>query len=410
MKLISTIPESPPEIALWRYGLISPLLHRDPGGRSLQEVLDDLATAEYRDPVGGVKRLSPETLRKWLTRYRIGGLAALADQERSDKGKSLVPEAVLDRVRALRADHPRWTLAVIFRTLLQEKTWNGITPSAAALYRCCRLQNLERKPAPANCRSFAFEDFGGLWVADFLHGPRLGIGKQKRKTYLHAILDDASRFVVSAGVFLSEDVENLIAELKRAIRCYGIPQRFYTDNGAAYRSRHLRIVGGRLSIQMPHTPPYRPQGRGKIERFFRTLRDQFLATTNARTIDELRLGLQNWILEYHQTVHETLEVTPLQKRAVLHSVCRLFPETTQIESLFYMERRCRVYNDGTIRFKRRSFEVPEVLPGSRVTILFDPAAPHRVWYGEHLFLARLLDRTANARRFDHPPARKEISS
>ncbi len=407
MKNSSKIPDSPPEIALWRYGLISQLLHRDPIGRSIQEVLEDLATAEYRDPAGRTKRLSPETLRKWLTRYRIGGLAALADQERSDKGKSLVPEPILDRVRALRADHPRWTLAVIFRTLLQEKTWNGIVPSAAALYRCCRLQALERKPVPPECRSFAFENFGELWVADFLHGPRLTDGKQKRKTYLHVILDDASRFVVSAGVFLSEDVENLIAELKRAVRCYGIPQRLYTDNGAAYRSRHLRIVGGRLAIQMPHTPPYRPQGRGKIERFFRTVREQFLATTNARTIEELGQGLQHWIAEYHQTVHETISVTPLQKRAVVPSVCRLFPECTPIEMLFYMERRCRVYNDGTIRFKRRSFEVPEVPPGSRVTIYFEPAVPTRVWYGEHFHLARPLDRTNNARRFDHPPARKE---
>lgn len=120
--------------------------------------------------------------------------------------------------------------------------------------------------------------------------------------------------------------------------------------------------------------------------------------------------MQNWILEYHQTVHETLSVTPLQKRAVMPSVCRIFPEGTPIEPLFYMERRCRVYNDGTIRFKRRSFEVPEVLPGSRVTIYFDPATPTRVWYGEHFHLARPLDRITNARRFDHPPARKENRS
>ncbi|MBF0502046.1 MAG: transposase [Candidatus Riflebacteria bacterium] len=252
----------PSDLALWRYGIISQLLHRDPAGRTMQEVLDNLAQSEYRFPDGQLRRLSSETLRKWLARYRIGGLASLSDQERCDKGRSLVPQSIIERIRALRDEHPRWTLAVLFRQLMQEKLWNGLSPSSAALYRFCRIAGLERKSAPTDFRSFAFGDFGNLWIADFLHGPKLFINKQKRKTYVHMILDDATRFVVSAGVFLHEDVEVLIAELKQAVRRHGIPQRFYTDNGAAYRSRHLRIVGARLQIQMPHTPPYTPQGRG----------------------------------------------------------------------------------------------------------------------------------------------------
>jgi len=406
---MNEVRHPPTDLALWRYGLISPLLHRDPEGRTAQDVLDGLARTTYLDPDGRSRQLSPETLRKWVSRFRLGGLPALDDQPRSDKGSTQIPEPILERVRSLREDHPRWTLAVLFRQLAVEGAWNGVRPSLAALYRYCRAAGLERKPAGAvDCRSFSFDSFGSLWIADFLHGPRLSIRGQKRKTYLHVIIDDATRYVVAAGVFLHEDVEVLIGELKQAIVCHGIPQRFYTDNGAAYRSRHLRIVGARLAMQMPHTPPYRPQGRGKIERFFRTLREQFLAVTEANALETLRQDLQRWLATYHESRHDALGCSPLQKRVTTESVCRRLPEAAVVEPLFFMERRCRVYHDGTVRLRRRTLEVPGCDPGGRVLVLYDPTQPDRVWYGDPLKLARPLERSANARRFQGPPPRKEL--
>jgi len=103
-------------------------------------------------------------------------------------------------------------------------------------------------------------------MADFLHGPKLIAGKKKKKTYLHVILDDSSRFIVHGGFYLTESVEPLINDLMGAVRRFGIPQHFYTDNGAAYSSRHLKIICARNGIDLVHTPPYRPQGRGKVER------------------------------------------------------------------------------------------------------------------------------------------------
>ncbi len=402
-----SVPAAPSDLALWRYGIISPLLTRDPAGRGIQEVLEELSGHAYKGEEGESRRYSAETLRKWLTRYRVGGLAALDDQERSDKGSSSVPTSLAEKIRSLREEHPRWTLTIILRQLLQSREWNGNTPSRATLYRFCKSAGLERKPLPPECRSFSFSSFGNLWVADFLHGPRIRVGKDRRKTYLHVILDDASRFVVAAGVFLSEDVEVLIGELKRAIRCYGIPERFYSDNGSAYRSRHLRVVGARLQIQMPHTPPYRPQGRGKVERFFRTVRTRFLDVTPAQTLDELQRRFQEWIAEYHRTLHETLRCSPLQKRAGIPTACRVVPEAIPIDPLFYMERRCKVYNDRTVRFRRQAFEVPESLPGSRITIFYDPSDLSRIWYGDTYQPAFSLHRERNAQRFQRPPARKE---
>ena len=124
---------------------------------------------------------------------------------------------------------------------------------------------------------FVFEKFGQLWMADFLHGPKIRVKRTKKKTYLHAIMDDSSRYVVGGKFYFSEKVESLIEELMKAGRIFGLPQRFYVDNGSAYSSRHLKIVCARLSMHLIHTRPYQPEGRAKIERFFRTVRDQFLA-------------------------------------------------------------------------------------------------------------------------------------
>jgi transposase InsO family protein len=110
-------------------------------------------------------------------------------------------------------------------------------------------------------------------MADYLHGPKLFHGRKKQKTYLHVILDDSSRFIVGGGFYLTESVEPLIHDLVGAVRRFGIPQRFYTDNGAAYASRHLKLLCARNGIILVHTPPYKPQGRGKVERLFRTVRD-----------------------------------------------------------------------------------------------------------------------------------------
>ena len=408
MKEGSNKPVSPSKLALWRYGVISSLLHRSPDGLSLQEMLEQIAQQQYLDPHGRSRSLSPETIRKWLSRYRIGGLPLLETKERSDSGSSSIPKVLEERLISLRDQHPRWKLSILFNELRKDNSWNGHTPSIAALYRFCKAKGLERKGEFQQIRrSFEFSDFGDLWIADYLHGPKIKINGQKRKTYIHAIIDDATRFIVAADVFLNENTEVLISELKRSVRCFGIPCRFYSDNGSSYRSRHLQIVGARLGINMPKTPPYVPEGRGKVERWFRTLRDQFLETTDAKTIDQLRSQLQEWIAKYHQTNHRALECSPMQKRAKVSTNCRVLPEAIPIDSLFMMEKRCRVYNDSTIKFRRRSYEVPGCQPGTRVLIFYNPDKPDQIYFGDEFQPARPLNKTANSRRFYSPPTRKD---
>jgi putative transposase len=398
-------PDPELEKALWRYGIISPLLHHSDDDPPLGCMITELAEKSFLRPSGAPARHSPETLRKWLYRYRHQGLDGLYDQVRADKGTQKVPKALIEAIAALRNEHPQWTLAKILEKLLAKGVWNGRRPSRATLYRlavACQLQRAVEQNATGSCRPFAFTAFGQLWIADFMHGPRLRYGKGFKKAILHAIIDDATRYVVSARFHWHETVQVLMCEMMGAVRRFGICQRFYTDNGPSYASGHLKQVCARLGIQLVHTPPYRPQGRGKIERFFLTIRQQFLSEQHAATIERLNEDLAQFLAEYHQRIHRSLEVSPLQKRLAAENVCRKLPEMADIQWMFAAQRKCRVYNDGTIQLNARRFEVPGCLPGSRVPVRYLPWDPAWVYYGLDPKPARPLDPIQNARRFNHP--------
>ncbi len=394
----------PAELAVWRYGIISTLLHRNEEEETLEEALIQLSFHQYRKPDGRFVSYSPETLRKWFYRYRNGGLPALNDAPRKDTGThASVPQSIANRLFELRQEHRRWTLSRLLEQLVQEKLWDMRSPARSTLYRFAQTANLQRDPHlkvhdPA--RPFEYQFFGQLWMADFLHGPKIREKGKKRKTYLHAIIDDATRYVVHAGFFTSENTEVMMTELMASVRTHGKPLRFYTDNGACYASKHLKFACANLGIQLIHTPPGKPRGRGKVERFFRTVRDQFLdgPKSPAHTLDGLNKILRVWISSYHKRIHSSLGITPLQKRLSHQSACKSLPEAVEIEPLFRMKRRCKVYLNNTIRLKRRSYEVVEALPGQRLDIWFMPWNLDTVWYGPDMKPAKPVDPARNALR------------
>ena len=394
------------DLALWRYGIISPLLHRDANNVYLCDLLHILSENSYIHPIDGRHiSVSAEAIRKWFYRYNHGGLTALANKQRSDKGQHHVPQALADAMFELRKEHPQWTLALLLRQVVQRNLWDETTPSRSVLYRFARANNLMRNPHlnPAQIvRPFSYDKFGQMWIADFMHGPKLWVENKKKKSYLHVIIDDCTRYVVSGRFYLSESTQTLIKELMCATRRFGIAQGLYSDNGSAYNSRHLKIVCANLGMRQPHTPPRRPQGRSKVERFFRTVREQFLAKEHFKRIDQINLAFDQYLQDYHHRRHSTLECSPMQKRLRVDSVCRHIPELVDIQALFRTQRRCRVYNDGTIRLNKKAFEVPGCLPGTRVTIHFMPWDLSRIYYGDDMQLAKAVDLSANAHRFDHP--------
>lgn len=192
-------------------------------------------------------------------------------------------------------------------------------------------------------RRFAFVQAGELWMSDVMHGPRVGVGdRTRRKTYLIAFIDDATRVVPSAAFALSENTQTFLSVLQQSILRRGLPQRLSVDNGANYRSQQLALVCAKRGIALIHARPDRPQGKGKIERFFRTVRAQVLTRLTAAdtaSLTALNRRLAVWIEgEYHHSPHRGLAgLTPLEQWAQ-HAAGVRFPEPgLDLTDLFLFE-------------------------------------------------------------------------
>lgn len=395
--------QMPDDEAVWRFSIISPLIHRC-NNYTLEEMLHFMSEKEYIRHDGKIIRLSPETIRKWLYAYRKSGLPGLRTKERNDKGSSIIDENLADKLQELRNNHPRWTIKLMLKELREKNIWNGTEPSLPTIYRYCKSHNLQRDPHLAEkiYRKFEYNKFGQLFMVDFMHFPRLFVGRKKKKAYLQVIIDDATRYIVSAKIHTSESVESIVYDFMYCIRKFGIPCILYSDNGSAYKSRHLKLVCARLGVDLVHTPVRKPMGRGKCERVFRTIRDQFVSRYNFISLDNANELLEKWVSEYHTTVHSSMDTTPLNKRMSVEDLCRKIPGVQNYESLFYMEKRSFIYSNGTIRLKKREYEIVGFNPKTRVTIYYMPWDLSRVYYGPDYQPAKLLDPLANANRFNNP--------
>lgn len=245
-------------------------------------------------------------------------------------------------------------------------------------------------------------------MSDVMHGPAVPVprtGRARRKTYLIGFLDDASRVAPQTTFAHAENTRAFLPVFKQAILKRGFPQRLYVDNGASYRSHHLALVCAKLGITLIHARPYRPQGKGKIERFFRTLRAQLLTRLtpeDTASLKALNRRLAVWVEgEYHHTPHRGLEgQTPLERWAQTAEEVR-FPEPTlDLDDLFLFEAQRKVYQDRTVSLDGVVYEVDAALLGEHVTLRYDPSAPPgrpiQVWHqDQQIQLAKPVDRYAN---------------
>jgi len=263
-------------------------------------------------------------------------------------------------------------------------------------------------------RRFAFVDAGQLWMSDVMHGPSVAIpGRGRRKTYLIAFLDDATRVVPYCAFALSENTQAFLPVFKQALLRRGIPQRLYVDNGANFRSQQLALVCAKLGVALIHARPYQPQGKGKMERWFRTARAQLvsrLGSADTASLDTLNHRLWAWVEgEYHQVPHRGLdEQTPLDRWAMSAERIRLPSPHLDLDALFLFEAKRRVQRDRTVSLNGTLFEVDAALVGHTVMLRYDPSAPPargvEVWHDDK-FVSRAtpLDAYANCFVRRHRP-------
>jgi putative transposase len=405
-------------IGLFRYELIREAA--DPGlsSKARGRLVREIATREHVDPAGRRRRVSRDTLDRWIRAWRRGGFDALVPDARQSAPR--LPVEVIEMALGLKRENPARTATQVRRILRAQMGW---APGERTLQRhfaedpqIAAVLGVLAAGGPggeAVFGRFEADRPNELWTGDALHGPTIG----GRKTYLFAFLDDHSRAIVGHRFGFSEDTVRLAAALRPALGSRGVPDAVYVDNGSAFVDAWLLRACAKLGIRLVHSTPGRPQGRGKIERFFRTVREQFLVEITGEPtgaegpgqggcrhrvadLGELNRLFTAWVeTVYHRREHSETGHPPLAR---WHAGGPFpLPAPDALAEAFLWEAQRTVSKTALVSLQGNTYQVDPLLVGRRVELVFDPfdlttlhvrvrgvpagtAIPHRIGRHSHV--------------------------
>lgn len=363
------------QVALFRYRLIQDVIDVRLSTKQRGPLVRAIAEREHDGPFGEKILVSRATIDRWCRWWRRDGFAGLVPRPAQVTART--PTEVLDMAAGLKRENLGRTATQVARILRASAGWS---PSERTLQR--HFERLELH-APALSQQAQVEVFGRfeadrpneLWVGDALHGPQVA----GRKTYLFAFLDDHSRAVMAARFGYAEDTVRLAAALRPALSSRGVPESIYVDNGSAFVDSWLLRACASLGVKLVHSTPSRPQGRGKIERFFRTVREQFLielSTPDSKPIadlGELNRLFTAWVeTEYHQRPHASSEQPPLTRWRQKLPQPLPTPSPAALREAFLWSAHRTVTKTATVSLHNNIYQVDSVLCGRKVELVFDP--------------------------------------
>lgn len=364
------------DIALYRYALIRPLADPALSGSERGKLVRELAAQVHVGPFGEPVTVSRASLDRWIRTWRAGGFDALIPAERQVQPRT--DAAVLELAVRLKRERPARTAAHIARIIEAERGW---APTARTLQRHFARRELGTRPdgtAPKAFGRFEATEPDQLWVSDGLHGPII----EGKRAVLFALLDDHSRYVVGHRWGHGEDTLGMQAALHDAVKTHGCPQRLYADNGSAYSSAQLAWSAAVLDIKLVHSAPGRPQGRGKIERWNRTVRDQFLVeieTTQAgdgsgcESLTDLNRLFTAWLhQQYHRSRHSETGATPAERYHAEGCARPPRPDAALLRRAFLWREQRKVTSFATVSLHGNRYQVDPALVGRSIDLLFTP--------------------------------------
>jgi len=376
--------------ALWRYSVIAPLLHL--GGESLLDAARRLAAEPKTGPDGSLVTVSTSTILRWYREWQSGGVEALERRPRRDRGRrKALAEKTVAALMDLGEDHPDWTVRAIIRNA--ERSLGARIPEKAA-YRLLAGHRKRRRTTETPRREVGVPQT--LWVADTWYGPAVyGPRRKKVKSFLIAIMDDASRTIMAGRFVPRDDIASLIPILRDAALARGFPARLLVDNGANYRSRVIRVACATLGIHLARATPYRPTAKARLERFWLTARLRLLPELSPfPTMEELNTKWLRFLSAYHAEAHSTL--TEIEGRPIspltyyLSHLPRDIRHVSEVslDELLVVEETRRVQSDGTFRLGGTLWEAGCEFAGDRILARFNPARTDKATF------RRLSDKSA----------------
>lgn len=379
-------------------------------GKSIRERIRAVAQRPFVDEHGREHRFTWRTIETWRTRYNKHGLTVVCPKPRRDKGRfrKIEPEAVQEAVDEARAHlRPGFRLSQLYRVCIERGLLRRERIAPNTFRRIVRRYQMLKRDAETDSKhrlAFAKRYANEMWQADTLIGPFVrDEAGQPRQTRLIAFLDDASRVCCHGQFFFAENHATLKTALRAALYKRGVPQSLYVDNGSIYAGKDLAVICARLGCLLCHTPVRDAAAKGKIERFLKSCREQFLCRAlDLSSLRALNEQFIRWIEDdYHARVHSTLGIKPIDRFALDLSRIRFLPPGQANDELFYAETTRVVKADNTFSFAGRRYEAPRDVRARTITVRHDPldrAAPLIVYLAaDRVGEARPLHFTHNDR-------------
>ena len=392
-------------IALMRYSAIAPLITGlSEEYPSLTAFFNAVSFKGIIHPDGSLKHYAPGTIEKWYRSYKDEGFDLLILTGRGDQGKPRkLDDELQEKIKYLKTNYPRMSASAIYRQLQENGSIKRGEVSESTVNRYINLLALKLKTSGnQDMRRYERPHINEVWCGDSSVGPYLKTSDgKKRKVYIIALIDDASRFIVGIDVFFNDNFVNLMSVIKSAVSKYGRPQMFNFDNGSSYKNHQMELLAARIGSVIHYDQPYTPTQKAKIERWFRTMKDQWMSCLYIRdlhSLDELRGNLLAYVNKYNRTIHSSLKGKSPQDRffSEPERIRRLADE--EIQSSFLLEIERRVSSDSVIVINDIEYEVDCRFLKQRIKLRYSPNLEDIfvVEADNTLTPIRLLNKTENA--------------
>jgi putative transposase len=388
-------------------------------GRTRHERVHNVAAMTFLDEQGQPRQFTWRTIQTWYYRYKNHGITSMTGRTRNDKGQTrkVTPEELLEAINAARPHFhdQRTNKRALYRCCIEKGLLQPDRIAQTTFYRFIRDYDLLAANNDDNKKRLAFsmKYANQLWQADTMFGPYVDTGTSsgRKQAKLIAFIDDASRVLCHGEFFLDENVATLVPAIRAAFYKRGVPEQLLVDNGSIYCCQEITLICARVGCILRHTAVRDAAAKGKIERFFRRVRDQFLVRKlDLSSLEALNRQFTHWVEnDYNALPHDAIGMKPIDRFGIDLSRVRFLTPSEHNDELFYAEAVRKVKKDNTFSFRGRRYETPVDLRDKQIQLRYDrhrhqSAAVIIYHKGQRQGVARLLDAVANGllRRKEQP--------
>ena len=390
-------------------------------GRTRHERVRNVAAMTFLDEEGNPRQFTWRTIQTWHYRYKNHGITGMTNQSRKDKGqvRKVAPEELLEAINAAKPHfrNPNSNKRALYRFCIEKGLLRADRIAQTTFYRFIREYGLLAADDNDNNKkrlAFSMKFANQLWQADTMFGPYVETATSagsRKQAKLIAFIDDASRVLCHGEFFFEENVDTLVRAIRAALYKRGVPEQLLVDNGSIYSSQEIILICARVGCILRHTAVRDAAAKGKIERFFRRVRDQFLVKKlDLSSLETLNRQFTHWVEnDYNAVPHDAIGMKPIDRFGIDLARLRFLPPSEHNDELFFAEAERKVKKDNTFSFCSRRYETPVDLRDKEIQLRYDRqrtdnAAVVIYHKGQRMGAARLLDAVANglSRRKEQP--------